>query len=150
MESAKARWYSGICRKIHNMRINPRLAWENIRILTGGETAHHKMTINMAMKMEDSTLASKAKENMSVFGMHFHKVINNHRPVDMTVLDLIQQKPCLDAIDTPNTFREIKAAINKLRKGKSLGLNGIPPEALKAMNDTPQQIVHKHVSDFFE
>ncbi len=85
------------------MRMNPRLAWENIRILTGGETAHHKTTINMAMKMKNGTLATNAKENMSVFGMHFHNVLNNHRPIDMTVLDLIQQKPRLDTIDTPIT-----------------------------------------------
>ncbi len=136
MELAKACWYSGICRKIHNMQMNPCLAWENIHILTGRETAHHKATINMAMKMEDGTLASNAKENMSVFSMHFHKVLNNHRPVHTKVLDLIQQKPRLDVIDTPITFREVKAAINKLKKGKSPGLNGIPPEALKAMNDT--------------
>jgi hypothetical protein len=150
MELTKARWYSGICGKIHNMKMNPCLAWENICILTGGETDHHKMTINMAMKMEDATLGSNTKENMSVFGMHFHKVLNNHRPVDTTVLDLIQQKPCLNAINMPITFREVKAAINKLKKGKSPGLNGIPPEALKAMNDTPRGIVHKHVSDFFK
>ncbi len=51
VELAKACWYGRICGKIHNMQMNPRLAWENIRILTGGETAHHKTTINMAMKM---------------------------------------------------------------------------------------------------
>ena len=102
------------------------------------------------MKMKNGTLATNAKENMSVFGMHFHNVLNNHRPIDMTVLDLIQQKPRLDTIDAPITFREVKTAINKLKKGKSPGLNGIPPEALKAMNDTPRRIVHKHVSDFFE
>jgi hypothetical protein len=74
-----------------------------------------------------------------------------------SINQLIQQsstssskKPCLNAIDAPITFSEVKAAINKLIKGKSLGLNHIPPEALKAMNDTPRQIVHKHVSDFFE
>jgi hypothetical protein len=39
--------------------------------------------------------------------------------------------------------------INKLKKGKAPGLNGIPPIALKAMDDTPQWTVHKHVSDFF-
>ena len=104
----------------------------------------------MAMKMKNGTLATNAKENMSVFGMHFHNVLNNHRPIDMTVLDLIQQKPRLDTIDAPITFREVKTAINKLKKGKSPGLNGIPREALKAMNDTPRRIVHKHVSDFFE
>ncbi len=71
------------------MRMDPRQAWENIRLLTDGETAHHKTNINMAMKLESRDLASNAKENMSVFGMHFHKVLNTHRPVDNSVLDLI-------------------------------------------------------------
>jgi hypothetical protein len=66
------------------------------------------------------------------------------------VLDLIEQKPCLAAINLPITFREVKHAINKLKKGKTAGLNGIPPEALKAMDNTMRRIVHKHVLDFFE
>ncbi len=82
--------------------------------------------------------------------MHFNKVLNNHRPVDYTVLDLIRQKPCLTAIDIPITFKEVKRAINKLKKGKSPGLNGILPEALKAMDNASEQTVHRHVSDFFE
>ena len=90
------------------------------------------------------------KENMSVFSMHFHKVLNTHRPVDDTVLDLIEQKPCLTTIDTPITFKEVTHAINKLKKGKAPRLNGLPPEALKAMDDTPTKIIHKHVSNFFD
>ena len=66
------RWYSGICTNIRNMRMNPRLAWENICLLTGRETAHHKTNINMAMKLESGELASNAKENMSIFSTHFH------------------------------------------------------------------------------
>ena len=100
VELAKARWYSSICANIHNMGINPQLAWENIRLLTDG-AAHHKTNINMAMKLDNGKLASSAKENMSVFSMHFHKVLNTQRPVDDTVLDLIQQKLCLTTIDTP-------------------------------------------------
>jgi hypothetical protein len=69
--------------------MNPHLAWDNIYLLTGGETAHHKTNINMAMKLENSDLASNAKKNMSVFSMHFHKVLNNHRPVDNSVLNFI-------------------------------------------------------------
>jgi hypothetical protein len=37
-----------------------------------------------------------------------------------------------------------------LKKGKAPGLSRIPPEALKAMDDTPQMTVHKHISNFFE
>jgi hypothetical protein len=133
VELAKACWYKGICEKIHEMSMNPRLAWENILILTGGETAHHKTNLNMSMHLASGEFASNTKENMSVFGLHFTNVLNNHRPVDYSVLDLLEQKPCMTSIDNPITFSEVKKAINKLKKGKSPSLNGIPPEALKAM-----------------
>jgi len=133
VELAKARWYKGICEKNHEINMDPRLAWENIRTLTGGETAHHTSNINMAMHLKNGDLASNARENMSVFGTHFHKVRNNHRPINHTVLDLLEQKPCMTSIDNPITFAKVKQAINKLKKGKAPGLNGIPPEALKAI-----------------
>ncbi len=86
------------------------------------------------MRLENRELASNATENMSVFGAHFHKVLNNHRPVDHIILDLLEQKPCMTSIDNPIRFAEVKRAINKLKKGKAPGLSGIPPEALKAMD----------------
>jgi hypothetical protein len=149
VELAKARWYKGLCEKIHQMNMDPRTAWEHIHILTGGETAHHTSTINMAMKLENGNLASNTKENMSVFGAHFHKVLNNHRPVDHTVLNLLDQKPHMTTLDNPITFAEVNHAINKLKKGKSPGLNGIPPEALKAMDTDSRRTIHRHVCDFF-
>ena len=87
--------------------MNPRLAWENIGLLTGGETAHHKTNINMAMKLESGDLVSNAKENMSIFSMHLHNVLKNNKLVNDLVLDLIEQKPCLTAIDTSITSREV-------------------------------------------
>jgi hypothetical protein len=92
----------------------------------------------MSMRLESGDLASNATENMSVFGAHFQKVLNNHRPVDYSVLDLLKQKPCLTSINNPITFSKVKRAINKLKRGKSPGLNGIPPKALKAIDNTSQ------------
>ncbi len=86
------------------------------------------------MKMTDGKLASNSKENMTVFGPHFDHVFNNHRPVDPTILDNISQRPILQDINSPITFAKVDAAINKLKNGKSAGLNGNPPEAYKAMN----------------
>ena len=150
VELTKVRWYEGICEKIHKMSMNPCLAWENIRILTGGESAHHKTNLNMSMRLASGEFASNAKENMSMFGLHFTNLLNNHRPVDYSVLDLLDQKPCMTSIDNPITFSEVKKAINKLKKGKLPGLNGIPLKALKAMYNSPRRIVHCHVCKFFE
>jgi hypothetical protein len=63
------------------------------------------------MCLKNGELTSNAKENMSVFEMNFNKVLNNHRPIDYTILDLIKQKPCLTSIDTPIIFKEVKRAI---------------------------------------
>jgi hypothetical protein len=51
---------------------------------------------------------------------------------------------------SPITFDEVNTAINKLKNGKSPGLNGIPPEAYKAMNITIRQQIHEYVAAFFE
>ena len=39
------------------MSMGPRLAWENIRILTGDETAHHKTNLNMSMRLANGEFA---------------------------------------------------------------------------------------------
>jgi hypothetical protein len=147
---AKARWAAHVCSKIHDMHANPRVAWEYIRLLTGGSTAHHKKKVKMALTMANGKPATNDKENMAIFGPHFERVFNNHHPVDPTVLDEIHQRPILHDIDSPITFAEINIAINKLKNGKSPGLNGIPPEAYKAMNVTTRRRIHQYVSAFFE
>jgi hypothetical protein len=101
----------------------------------------------MSMRLANGELGSNAKKNMSVFRVHFNKVLNNHRPVDYSVLNLLEQKPCLTSIDNSITCSKVKRAINILKKGKSPGLNGIPSKALKAMVNTLQQTVQHH---FFE
>jgi hypothetical protein len=147
---AKARWAAHLCSKIHNMRSNPRVAWEYICLLTKGNTAHHNKKLQMAMKMTNGKLASNDKENMTVFGPHFDCIFNNHRLIDPTILDDIPQRPILHDIDSLITFAKVDAAINKLKNGKSPGLNGIPPEAYKAMKTETRQLVHGYVTAFFE
>ncbi len=147
---AKTCWYSNICLHIHDMRVNPRLAWEYICIITGGKTAHHKKLVNMVMQFPDGSLASSSNNNMAVFGPHFERVFSNHQPVDFSILDLIPQQEQLMEIDHPITFSEVDKAINKLKPGKALGLNGIPPEAYKAFERRMRLWIHHYVGQFFD
>ncbi len=104
------------------------------------------------MKIADGKLATNGKEKMSVFGPHFNWLLKNHQPVNPTVLTDVPHPHCptLSEIDSPITFEEVNAAINKLKNVKSPGLNGIPPEAFKAMNGRMRWQVHRYVADFFE
>ncbi len=88
----------------------------------------------MAMKMANGKLATNGKENMAVFRPNFDRVFNIHHSVDPSILNDIPQCPTLNDINSPITFDEVDAAINKIKNGKCPGLNGIPPEAYKAMN----------------
>ena len=74
-------------------------------------------------------------ENASLFGPHFHRVFNNHRPIDWTVLDKIKQREVMDELDQPISWDEINKSITKLANDKSPGLNGVPPIAFKALDD---------------
>ncbi len=102
------------------------------------------------MKMANGKLATNGKENMAVFGPHFDRVFNNHRPVNPTILANNPQHPTLHDIGSPITFDKVDAAINKLKNGKSPGLNGVPTKAYKAMNTKTRKQVHVYVAAFFE
>jgi hypothetical protein len=71
---AKATWYAHICQKNHDMKMEPRLAWEHIRLLTKCESAHHQCRPTMAMQLPNGTRAKNAADNMSVFAPHFQRV----------------------------------------------------------------------------
>ena len=80
----------------------------------------------MSMRLSSGEFASNAKENMSVFGAYFTNMLNNHQPVNYSVLDLLEQKPHMTSINNPITFSEVKKVINKLKKGSHLVFTGSP------------------------
>jgi hypothetical protein len=52
---AKAMWNADTCTKIHNMKMDPHLAWEHKQLLTKGESAHHRKHTTMEMRLPDGT-----------------------------------------------------------------------------------------------
>ncbi len=130
--------------------MNPRLTWEHMCLLTGGSIIHNKKSVLMAIKLLNGNIATNGKENISVFGPHFERIFNNHCPVDLTILGKTAQCPVLPELDLPISFDKVDAAINKLKNGKSPGLNGIPPEAYKAMNSRTRLRIHHYIVAFFK
>ena len=147
---AKSKWYAHHSAKIHDMAFNPRLAWESIKILNGGDTAHHIEKKVMALKLPNGKLAENDAENQSVMHPHLNKVYNNTRPVDYTVLELIEQRAIMEELDAPFTWKEFSNAVNGLKNCKAPGLNGVPPEAFKAMDSECRRYVFDFLTQYFD
>ena len=143
VSSAKAKWYTQICSKIHNMSFNPRVAWEHIHLLAKGKTAHHQKRVHMEMRLLYGTKATNSAENMSVFGPYFSNVFNNHRPINPDILQHIPQRHILWELNNSITWEEFCQVVCKLKNAKAPGLTGVPPEAFKLMSPANSRFVHK-------
>ena len=145
LSHANATWYADVCSKIHNMRMDPRLAWEHICLFTKGKAAHHGKKTTMAMHLPDGSRASNASENMSVSP----QVYSNHWDTNQTILDQVPPCRTLWKLNDPITWDEFCKAVKKLKNTKAPGLTGVPPEAFKAMSPANLRHVYNHVNYFF-
>ena len=96
---AKAAWSLHQAEKIHEIRFNPKQAWESVKVLAGGKSSHHKAPTVMRLKLPSGKLATTDAENASIMGPHFEKVYTHHRPIDWKVLLDIEQRTTLWELD---------------------------------------------------
>ena len=117
------------------MRFTPKDAWASVEILACGMTSHHEKPTVMRLRLTNSELATNDIENASVMGPHLEKVYRNHRPVDWSAPQGLLQQTSMIKLDTIISWEEVKQAVTKLPNGKSPGLNGVPPDAFKALDN---------------
>ena len=98
-------------------------------------SSHHKALTVMRFKLPNGNLAVTDAENASILGPHFKLVYINHRRIDWTVIDDIQQRMMMVKLDTKITWEELKKAITKLANGKYPGLNEVTTDAFKALSE---------------
>ena len=103
----------------------------------------------MAMKNEDGSVTQCDDGHMNVFHPHFKRVFNNHKEVDFTVLDLIPQQEMMQYLDGNITWAELKRAVANLKTHKAPGMNEVPPEAFKSMDDECLAQVLKYLNEFW-
>ena len=135
IELAKARWSDFQAARIYKMRFTPKEARKGVKILVGGKKSHLIKPVVMRLRLPNGELASTNKQNVSVMGPHLSKVHSNHRPVTWEVTDDIEQRDTVPDIDHSIKWEEIKLVIAKLANEKSHGLNGVPPDAFKALSN---------------
>ena len=117
------------------MRFNNKEAWESVCGLSEGDTSHPTLTTVMLIQLTNGELATTDAEIASVFGPHFHRIFNNHIPIDWPVLDKIKQREVMDKLDQTISWEEINKSATKLANNKAPGLNGVPLNAFKALDN---------------
>eukprot|EP00978_Attheya_sp_CCMP212_P032042 scaffold123373_cov40-Attheya_sp.AAC.1 len=83
------------------MKFDPKTAWLAIREIQAGFVGHHTSQFDMKMRKEDGELARSDSENADVMAGHFKKVFNNHRPIDLSVLDELEQREIISSLGDP-------------------------------------------------
>jgi hypothetical protein len=149
VKEAKRRWQNKRTEEIHDMNFNPKSAWAAVRELEAGLDGHHTPQPDMKMRMEYGSYAVSDYDNANIMGKHFKKVFNNHKPIDLSVLDELDQQPTLHELDKVPTEVEIKSALRKIAKGKSPGESGITPEALKGLDESNFKTLCKFLTDYW-
>ena len=125
-----------VCTSSRENKLNDLQEWESVRDLSGGGTGHRASPTVMQMRLTNGELETTDTENASVFGPHFHRVFNNYRQIDWPVLDKIKKREVTDELYQPISWDEKNKAITKLANDKAPGLNGIPPNVFKALDNT--------------
>ena len=106
-----------------------------MKILSVGMTSHHEKPTVMQIKLANGELATTDAENASVMWPHFENVYINHQSVDWSVLHELPQQQFMLDLDTLISWKELKQAVTKLSNGKSPGLNDVPPDSFKALDE---------------
>ena len=92
------------------------------------------------MKSKDGKLLTKTEDQLERWKEHFQEVLNRPPPVNPPNREI---NPPININTGAITKAEIMKAIKSLKNGKASGIDNIPPEALKAGDDTIINWLHK-------
>ena len=142
---AKSRWSSKLADRIHDMANYPKDAWKAVFTLMEWLQGHHKTPNIFRLQKKDNSFTETDSEVVELLSKYFHSVYNRKIDIDWKVLNNIEDKPKLKYLDVPMSFYEFKEAINELVLHKAPGLNGVSPNAIKALNHDNKKSCLKYV-----
>ena len=115
-----------------------------------GQEINHAPKRTISLRLPNGKRAINDKENMSVMLPHCQRIFNNHKAVSPQALLHMKQRPIIQALDDDFSDIEIRTALRNMKNDKAPGSNGIPIEALKAMDETNFDIVREFLNKFWE
>eukprot|EP00978_Attheya_sp_CCMP212_P033500 scaffold135307_cov66-Attheya_sp.AAC.2 len=107
-----------IATEVHKgMQFNPKSVGQAITEIRDGFEGHqHVEQSTLKMRKSNGELATSDAENIDVMGEHFTKVFNNHREIDISVLDDLDQCQTYEDLGKPSTVGEVALSHAESRK----------------------------------
>ena len=99
--------------------------------MSKGLSGNHCELKTMRMKLYANNYAGNDEENMSVFNPHFVQEFNDHKEIDIEMLDKLKKHKTLYDLDKTINRDEFDSPVTSLTNYKSPGLNQVSPEACK-------------------
>lgn len=88
--------------------------------------------ISPVLSLDGQQLLVEKDKILSRWAEHFNHTLNSLSTIDVTTFANLPQLPTNDALGTPPSVAEVRAAISAMQNAKAPGSDGIPVEALKA------------------
>ena len=114
-----------------------------------GEKAHHTSQKLFQMRLPSGDLAEMDEDNAKVFVKHFGKVLNNKKSINNNGLNNINSHEVMNELDVPPSWKKTIETVKDLTNDKSPGLNGVPPNAFKAMSPENLKVNFNFIIEFW-
>ena len=104
-----------------------------MKILRDGFTAYHSISNRIIFRKANGSITSSDKEVIEVLSEHFTKVYNRKVSVDWDFIKKIKRHEIFYEISGVMTLSKLNEALFRLAWHKAPGLNGVSPNAIKAL-----------------
>ena len=101
------------------------------------------------MRLPSGDLSETDEENAKVFVKHFGKVLNNKKSINNNVLNDVKSRVVMNELNVPPSWKEFTEAVKDLTNKKSPGLNGVPPNAFKAISPENLKVHFNFILEFW-
>ena len=95
------------------------------------------------LKSTSGVVITDRSKQMERWAEHYQELYSRENIVPRTAIENTTPLPTMEELDAPPTMKELGEAIDSLACGKAPGIDGIPPEVIKAGKDS-SLLYHLH------
>lgn len=152
IKEAKNKWILSKIETLENIDHNPFDAWKALEMLQKGISHHHSDSSSKYVKLrkEDGTLTDIPKEQVQIHANFFGKeIFGRQASYDQRSIDDLPQHFINTSIDNPIDENELNNALKHAKNRKAPGLNGIPVEYYKLLDEDNRKPILKILNAYF-